>query len=504
MALGLAVAALLLHGWGVARSPDIFGDEGLYFLVARNLANGIGLYDDGGVFFWHPPAYPMLEAAFAWSTGAASKPFTEGLLDVRALNVLLSAATAGVLVLLGRRLHSLPVGALFGVLFVGDLFVQRINRRAMLETAAELLIVIGLYLFLRYRHDVRARTAVLIGAAFGLGILVKEIAAIGLLILVTFAVVFDRRLLPRVVAAAGVAASMWAVYAAWALSVDAERFIAFKIGAVTRILALGRGLVPREARVDLGANPGLLERLGPAIASYGPTYVALALGGLGLLVLWSRHREAVGAQLLMAWGATTYACIAIAMIAGLGDQFFYYAVVPAFGVIAYVFVAEWPVHRRWRVALPFTGRTLAISSVALAALLAYDGAVWAARYATARDDGYARLVQVVEATVPEGATIVAGADVSNFLLRPRYDIRFYRDPVSVRAGSVRYFILSSKEAAQRYNRMTPEFYDYVRRNTETIAEFEGETYWTLGLYRWLPPTTGHRVDDLDVALGAAR
>lgn len=45
--------------------------------------------------------------------------------------------------------------------------------------------------------------------------------------------------------------------------------------------------------------------------------------------------------------------------------------------------------------------------------------------------------------------------------------------------------MSTKEAEQRYNRMSPDFYQFVRDNTEPMLEVEGETYWTLGLYRWV-------------------
>jgi hypothetical protein len=189
--------------------------------------------------------------------------------------------------------------------------------------------------------------------------------------------------------------------------------------------------------------------------------------------------------LLIAWGGVTYVLIALGSIAGFGDQFFYYVLVPAIAALAYVLRRIWTTIDRPLVRIPGTRAPVGIAAVALLALALYDGTVWLARHGLGRDDGYARITAYVRDHVPAGSTIVAGADVSNFLLRPDYDIQFYRDPGSVRRGDVRYFIMSTKEAEQRYNRMSPDFYQFVRDNTEPMLEVDGETYWTLGLYRWL-------------------
>lgn len=280
---------------------------------------------------------------------------------------------------------------------------------------------------------------------------------------------------------------MYAAYVAWALGTDAERFLAFKLNTLARVFALGRGVTPREGRVDYGANPGILEQLGSALASYGPSYVLLAIGAIATLVLLLRHRDRIGAQLVLCWSGVSYAAVAFGEIAGFGDQFFYYVIVPAIVATSYLLVLEWTQIDRPAVLLPGTRMRLGLATLALAVLAAYDGAAWTTRYALKNDDGYARITRYVEEHVPRGSTIVVGGDVSNYLLRPDYDIEFYRDRLSVRRDGVRYFIMSSKEATQRYNRMSPDFYDWVRANTRPLIEVEGDTYWTLGLYQWLNP-----------------
>lgn len=453
--------------------------------MARNLATGLGLKDDVGTFFWHPPVYPLVASVWIELTGSAGIDFTTAMLDSRALNVIFSACTAALLVLLGRRLLDLRAGLLMGFLFMGDLFVQRINRRAMLETPVVLLMVLGLYLFYRYRERGGRGAIVGAGVAFGLAVLTKEVAVLGLFALGAWVIVFQGGARRALLGVTGIVAGMYAVYAAWALATDPTRYLAFQIGALSRIFALGRGVVPAAARLDSGANPGIIERLGPAFLSYGPTYLLLGFGALATVSLAVRYRERPAAQLLLCWSAVSYATIGFGEVAGFGDQFFYYVLVPAIAVIAYLIVAAWPAVDRPAIRFRRIGLRLGAVGLVLVLLGAYDATVWVARYATKADDGYARIERYVLANVPPGSTIVAGADVSNFLFRPEYKIEFFREQASVLDAKVQYFILSTKEVQQRYNRMTPAFYDWVRAHTTPLLEVQGDTYLTLGLYRWV-------------------
>jgi len=485
-----ALLAMIIHGFRVTSAPDLLGDEGLYFLVAHNLASGVGLVDDVGTFFWHPPGYPILASLWIHLTGSLQGDFTTALLGSRQMNVIFSAATAALLVLFGRRLLNLRAGLLMAAIFIGDLFVQRINRRAMLETVVLLLILIALYLFYSRRATVSKARVLGTGLAFGVAILTKEVAVVGIIALGTYVIGFQRQLLPRFAGVVAVAASMYGAYVAWALLTAPERFLAFKIGAFSRVFALGRGVVPREARLDYGANPGILERLGPALISYGPTYAMLGIGSIVTLVLFLRYRDRRGAQLVLCWSGVSYVAIGFGAFVGFGDQFFYYVLVPAIVAISYLLSTAWDSLDITVVRLPSMRRRLGAVTLSLALLATYDLGAWATRYAGNRDDSYTRLTSYVRKHVPLGSTILVGGDVSNFLLRPDYDIAFFRDRANVRSEAVRYFILSTKEAQQRYNRMTPDFYDWIRSNTEPLIEFEGDTYWTLGLYEWVDQASG--------------
>jgi len=484
-ALLVGALTLVVHGFRVTAAPDLLGDEGLYFLVAHNLATGIGLKDDVGTFFWHPPGYPVAVSLWIQLTGSLNLDFAAALLQSRWLNVIFSACTAALLVVFGSRLLNLRAGLLMAAIFTGDLFVQRINRRSMLETPAILLVLLGFYLFYSGRSRVSWARVLGAGLAFGAAILTKEVAVVGLLALGVYVVVFQRQMLGAFARVVAIAAAAYSVYVGWALLTDSERFLRFKADELARILAVGRGVVAPAARIQVGADPGILERLGPALLTYAPTYLLLVIGTIATALLFLRHRDRMAAQLVLCWSGLSYVAIGFGEYAGFGDQFFYYVLVPAIVAISYLLVADWPSINRPAIHVPSVGVRVGLATLALAILAVYDVAAWTTRYAVSSDDGYARILRYVRANVPLGSTIVVDADVSNYLLRPDYDIEFFRDQASVRSAGVHYFILSTKLVQLRYNRMSPAFYDWVRSNTEPMIEVDGDTYWTLGLYRWV-------------------
>ena len=134
VALGLGILTLLLHGYRLEQAPDLFADEGLYYIVGANVARGRGLTDlFGALFFWHPPLYMLVEALFLKLRGLEFGDPLVAVLALRQINVVYSALTAICLYLLGRRLHSERAGLLMAALFIIDPYIQRINRRNMLE-----------------------------------------------------------------------------------------------------------------------------------------------------------------------------------------------------------------------------------------------------------------------------------------------------------------------------------------------------------------------------------
>src|SRR5581483_664857 len=127
-----------MQGYRVSLAPDIFSDENLYLTVARNIALGQGMVADRTMFWYHPPLFLLIEALFLKLSGLDTVGIVDGVLASRILNVFFAGLTAAALLLFGRKLHSYKAGLLIAALYLLDPYVERINRRDMLETLAML------------------------------------------------------------------------------------------------------------------------------------------------------------------------------------------------------------------------------------------------------------------------------------------------------------------------------------------------------------------------------
>src|SRR6266511_4827828 len=88
--------ALLSYRINVA--PDLFADEGLYYTVGHNIAMGQGLRElNGEVFVWHPPLYPLIEAAYLKLFGLVGAQPISAIYRLRLINVLAATLTTGLL-----------------------------------------------------------------------------------------------------------------------------------------------------------------------------------------------------------------------------------------------------------------------------------------------------------------------------------------------------------------------------------------------------------------------
>jgi len=319
----------------------VFSDEGLYMLVGRNLASGGGLVADRGIFFWHPPLYMVAEAIYLRAIGLLRADPLQTIFTLRWLNVFFSGVTAGVLLILGYRLHrSLRVGVLMAALFTLDPFVQRINRRSMLETLAMLLTLIAVTIYFTHRPRPSFWQQLGAGVALGLAILTKEIMAFELLVFVAYALWARRNQIGDALRVAGVACATYLVYPAWALAIgEGDRFLAYKAFGINRLLRItGTGIylpLEREIRLPAGGRPPFLENLLISLGQYFSTYVLLGLGVVATAVLLVRYRHFQGARYAATWAVASYGIATIGVVGRLGDQFFYYVLVPALAVTGY-------------------------------------------------------------------------------------------------------------------------------------------------------------------------
>lgn len=507
--LVVGMVTFLVHGYRLSVSPDVFSDEGIYLGVAKNLAAGAGLTLNHTIFLWHPPAYMLFASAYIKIAGLANADPITTLLSVRYLNIFFSASTAALLVLFGRKLHSYKAGLAAAALFLVDPYVQRINRRSMLETLAMLFVLLGLYIFfsLERRKLIRPawRPSIFIaspprrlgvgrrlgaGVAFGLAMLTKEAMFLELIALLAYAMWFARAQLKDVAWVAAIACVVYLPYPLWVIAIGrGDQYLFYQLFGVTRVLHSIPGYppprvsaLPAPRATFSGAN---LQHLLP---QYGMTYVLLLLAAVftGFLIL--RFRRNPTARYLATWSIVSFG-IGI----GLGrtsDQFFYYMIVPSVLVLGYVLASAGnPIWRTQLVRTNWpTGSHAAATGIwvatfaALAVMFMYNSYVWATRYGVASDDAYIGAMRYVQTHVPRGAAIVASDDVAYYFLYPTYNVRLDRKPSEIAARCEHYFIMSSKDAWGRYDLTTPHFYDWVVQSSEPLFVQRDNSFWTIGVY----------------------
>jgi 4-amino-4-deoxy-L-arabinose transferase-like glycosyltransferase len=487
----VGMVTFLVHGYRLSVAPDVFSDEGIYLGVATNLARGAGLTLNHSVFLWHPPAYMFVEAGYIKIAGLANANHITALLSVRYLNIFFSASTAALLMLFGRKLHSYKAGGVAVALFLMDAYVQRINRRGMLETLAMLFVLLGLYIFFTRRPHLTARRRLAAGVAFGLAMLTKEAMFLELLGLIGYVVWCKRSQLRDVAWVAGIASALYLAYASWVVAIgQGDEYLFYQLFGVTRVVQSLPGYPPPHAAAGPAPRPTFsVANLQDLLAQYEMTYLLLLVAAIFTVFMIFRFRHVLEARYLVTWSIVSFG---IGLPLGItSDQHFYYMVVPATIVTGCVLawaaeamrtshlakVEAWEPDRPRRFVMGW-----ALIFAAFAVMFIYNASVWVDRYAVGSDDAYIRAIRYAKTHIPKGATIVTSNTVPEYFLSPAYNVRLDRKPREIVARCERYFIMSSKDAWGRYYLMTPRFYDWVVRRTRALFVQRGHTFWKVGVY----------------------
>ncbi|MGC0333598.1 hypothetical protein RKD23_006588 [Streptomyces sp. SAI-170] len=482
VAAAVAVLTGLLRLLGSERSADLFIDEIIYYELSESAGHGGFPRDDNGLFFLHPPGFFYLRAG--WGLLLGDPPdVVVGVYDGRALNAVLAAATAALLVLFVSRLATWRVGLVAGLIFAVDPYCLRHNNRAQLETETMLWVVAGYVLLLALTKDPLPRRAALraagAGLCFGLAILTKEHSTLITLLPMVLALVLKWGPPRRLVAlTTGVAVACYGVYVS--IVVASGHFPLYwnvKTYGIRRLL----GLV-QATGFNAPRGNSLSERLYEELPTFWPTYLLLALGPIALVLLLRRRDRAH--RLLVLFHLSAGITLGYALALGtLEEQFLYLLVVPNLAAVTVAFsgvVAKRPVPSRRHGVLRAAAAVLVVA-VVTASSVSY------ARSRTQIEDGYAQMRSYMTAHVPKGSTVISADGVTTrgitgWVLRDIYDVR----RLGPHPTEFRYLVVPWKLLEDGYGRFTPEQMRRVVGNGTLLHSTHSDMYGTVALYL-LPP-----------------
>lgn len=482
-----------------SQAPDVFTDEILYTRAGTRIAaEGAMVWDSGEPFMIHPPLYFLVESLyFKLTSNPTRQLYNPGnifsdVFNARRLNAIFAGLTTVLLFWIGRRLRGLWPALLMVALFIIDPFGVRINRRAMMETFAELVTFAGVGLFAvnLLHYAPKYSWSLWAGLLIGAGLLSKEVTFVSLLALAFFGIweflrsgffsrpgSEDRFLLSiHALLAFSTALLTYAIYPLWVIS-EAQwpAFWSEKFLGVQRLL----GLVQLTGwnRPGVSLTQFLLARL----TSYGSSYVLLALGGAATIWILLNHSHTPQGRFIASWGLLLYPFFGFTALAGSGnDQLFYYLLVPAIFLVGYglslpVIFARYNTLQK---AIRY-----AIAGMILMVMIPYDGYEWIKTFGIGQDNAYTQFAQYVNQNLPAGTPINATGDPIKFrYFLPAYPITALTAPDQAYKAGVHYYALAPKDVQSHYGNSNPVMQAWIQSNGTVVAHFYGDSYGDIYLY----------------------
>lgn len=473
-AAGSAALAAVAIGWNLARSPDTQYDEVVYTKAAQEVAQAGHLTWTNRPMFVHPPLSFLAQAGWLKALGRAAGPLSDAIVAARWLTGAVAVCSVALIVLVtarlvpaaGRRRTALLI-AVVGVLAALDPVLLRYSRMAIIEPFALFAALLTLYLALALRGRRAALWIAVVGLGTGLALLTKEVTIFMLLTPALAALLGrDWRGFGRAVAAVTVGIVWWLLFPYWAVRLHlVGSFGEVKFATAERLV----GLIQITGWNRPGASFASAVRT--ALTQYASTYLLLAAGALALLWLLL-HRLGESARWVAAWLLTSYAFGAYSVLFGtLNEQFFVF-VVPA-AIVGTVLVADAILTARpavtWR-------RVVLVPAVVVLGLVGSSTLSWAQFY-PARNDGVFRATEYLRTRFPSCAAVNATGDTEKYaFLLPGRPVTFRASGPGALSQGIHLFLLSNKDAAERYGNASPELNDWVRAHGVRLAVFPSATY----------------------------
>ena len=483
------VIRLALYG----RSFDLFGDEVLYVDLGRSVVSG-GFPRYEGPFFLHGPGFFYLEAGWIRVMGIQHS-LMSWVYEMRALNAVLAAATAPILVTVTARAASLRAGIAAGLLFAVEPFCIRQNDRVLLETAMMFWVMLGYLVFIGTIEQPRWRygwpRAVAAGLLFGCAVLTKDEAALltipPLLAAAALRWVSRRSLTMLTV---GTTVAVYAVYAAvaYANGQFSELWTA-KTAGIKRMLG-----ILQTTGFNSSGGGSLSTRILAEASYFGTTYLALALAAPALLIVLVRGNRTsrILGLLYCAAGMT----LAFAVVHGtLEEQELYLLIIPTLIIIP---VAVTLVPGAGRHSLRSARRPWMTSTTTIIATLTLTLALGVnlntcVQWLRQPDDGFAHVLGYMAAHIPAGTPVAVTDDdiAAEYGMSGTYDIEIWVTPTDQSQEQARYLLVLWASIDEGYSTFTASQIQHIVGRSRPVSSFWGRTYGQLALYK-LSLASAHR------------
>jgi 4-amino-4-deoxy-L-arabinose transferase-like glycosyltransferase len=470
--LGLA---LLVRVVRIHAGPDVLSDELQYTAVAAHLGRTGTLkdyfgYHQIGDFFTHPPLFYVLAAVFQKVTGGAS---------LRYFSAIVGAVTAAEIFWLARSLGNQRTGVVAGLLFALSPLAVRIDRMAMIESLAVLVMVVFVHLFWRGMNG--RPWVVPCGACLGVGFLTKELVVFVLLVPLVFTLVYrDHRSisLPKVLAVVAIGMSCYLPYVAWGLATNYHRFWLVKTESVRRVLGL-----KVTTGYSLPRYPSPVKDIVDRIGEIGPDILTGVVAVLASVRAVLRRR--LSATLAMTWLLSVAVFLVAAHIYNF--QFVVYLVPAAAIGLALAATGTDPADGddpadgtgRADGAEPADGTGRAngavarrVAAVAVVVILAWSSVAVAYRYVFTTDMATTQAGTWVEDNVPNGALVYGPQELS--WLAPDHGIvnpYYFPKLGDVRRLYIHWVVISPRTSYM----LDPATLHVVETRGRVVAHFRGVT-----------------------------
>lgn len=483
LAVLLAAAASALYLIRLQEAPDFTGDEALYAIAGRTVAEH-GDIAWGTPIFVHPPGYFLLAGAWLAAFAPGGQDVLGDIHTLRHLNAILSCLAAALAGALAAALASprvrLVACCVTALLVAVNPISIRFGRMVLIEPLALSLALCAVLAAWRLRTSRAAVYLPVVGLVGGLALLTKSVTAFVIITPLVAALVGRRTdRVRREIGALGVAAAVWLAFPLWAVSNgETLEFLSEQSISIRRLLGLLQ--LSGLNRPGVSAVDALLGTLG----QYAGAYLLLLAGGLGLLRALLRARPwPERTSYLVSYCALAFGTLGYNVLFGQSnEQLFCYA----FPAAALAAVAVWERFELrpgtgWRRA----GRSLRAAATGLLVAAAVTSSVsWVQYQLLTIDDGTVATRDFLAAEVPHCVPVNGSGDQFRwgYVLRSHPVAAYPAGPDAV-AGGVHVFILSTKDSQFLYGNSNPELDAWVRGAGTELFAVSTHTYGELSVWQ---------------------